>query len=195
MALTNYTELQAAVAAWSNRRDLTALIPDFITLAEDRINRALRVREMQVEMTPDTIFEGVISVPSGTVGVKTIWLDSDQKRPLEARPYEDLLARGTTGTPTGWARQGESFYFDGAGDVAGVLYHRIAALADDAETNWLLTTHPNVYLYGALAELFDYTRNDGERDRWLDKFEATIADLNAGDMRDRYAGPLTVRVR
>jgi len=46
MSITNYTELKAGVADWLNREDLTAQIPDFITFAEARLNRTLRVREM-----------------------------------------------------------------------------------------------------------------------------------------------------
>jgi len=34
MALTTYTELKASIADWLNRSDLTAAIPDFISLAE-----------------------------------------------------------------------------------------------------------------------------------------------------------------
>jgi hypothetical protein len=39
MAINNYTELVAAIAEWLARDDLTARIPDFVTLAEAKINR------------------------------------------------------------------------------------------------------------------------------------------------------------
>jgi len=38
MSIATYSELQTAVADWMHRTDLTAKIPDFITLAESRIN-------------------------------------------------------------------------------------------------------------------------------------------------------------
>ena len=34
MAITNYTQLQSSIASWLLRDDLTAVIPDFITLAD-----------------------------------------------------------------------------------------------------------------------------------------------------------------
>ena len=194
MALSTYSELQASAIAWSARSDLAALTPDFVTLAEDRMNRALRVRQMQVSLS-DSIFDGCIAVPDGTVGVKTLWIDGNERTPLAARSYEDLLARGTQGTATGWAWQGDQFFFDGSGDVAGVLYERIPALSDDEPTNWLLTAHPTVYLYGTLAELFSYTRNLPQAEQWRLKFEAAINEINGADMRDRFSGPLQVRVR
>ena len=42
MALTTYTELKASVADWLNRTDLTAAIPDFITLAESKFSTELK---------------------------------------------------------------------------------------------------------------------------------------------------------
>ncbi len=48
MALTNYTELQASIADFLNRSDLTSVIPDFITMAEADMNRTLRIKEMSV---------------------------------------------------------------------------------------------------------------------------------------------------
>ena len=47
MAITNYTELQSALADYLIRSDLTARIPDFIALCEGRLNRTLRVRDME----------------------------------------------------------------------------------------------------------------------------------------------------
>jgi len=45
--ITDYASLQAEVAGWLARADLTSQIPTFIQLAEARFNRDVRVREMQ----------------------------------------------------------------------------------------------------------------------------------------------------
>jgi hypothetical protein len=37
MALSTYSDLQTAVATWLHRSDLTAIIPDLITLAETHL--------------------------------------------------------------------------------------------------------------------------------------------------------------
>ena len=55
MAFSNYTELQTSVADWLDRDDLTARIPDFITLAEARFNRLLRIRSMETEAEQVTV--------------------------------------------------------------------------------------------------------------------------------------------
>lgn len=46
-----YGGLKSSVAAWLTRDDLTALIPDFITLAEARLNDILRLAPMEKKAT------------------------------------------------------------------------------------------------------------------------------------------------
>ena len=46
MAISTYSDLQAAVGNWLNRTDLTDRVPDFIALSEAQMNRRLRVRQM-----------------------------------------------------------------------------------------------------------------------------------------------------
>ena len=46
MSYTNYTDLQASVAGYLGRSDLTTEIPDFIRFAELRLGRELRTRQM-----------------------------------------------------------------------------------------------------------------------------------------------------
>jgi hypothetical protein len=63
MALTTYTELKTSIADWLNRSDLTATIPDFISLAEAQIERTLRTRQMltRTTLTIDGEFESTQS--------------------------------------------------------------------------------------------------------------------------------------
>ena len=87
MALGTYSDLQAAVVGWSNRSDLAALIPDFIMLAEERMNRELRVRQMETPLAATAIASNTIAVASNTVGVKTLWITGYESEPLEAQTY------------------------------------------------------------------------------------------------------------
>jgi hypothetical protein len=51
MSLATYDDLKLAAANWLNREDLTGAIPDYITLAEARINDRLRVAQMETTAT------------------------------------------------------------------------------------------------------------------------------------------------
>ena len=64
MALVTYTDLQASVAAWLKRSDLTSAIPDLITLAETEIFRKLRTYEMETAFVGTIAATGYMSLPA-----------------------------------------------------------------------------------------------------------------------------------
>ena len=65
MALANYTDLQASVASWLNRADLTAQIPDFIALAESSIGNDVRLRDMVTTGTLTTVVaQNYVTLPA-----------------------------------------------------------------------------------------------------------------------------------
>ena len=51
MALTTYDELKSSIADFLDRDDLTTVIPDFITLAETKMNREIRHWRMEKRAT------------------------------------------------------------------------------------------------------------------------------------------------
>ena len=63
MAISTYSELKASIANFLNRDDLTATIPDFISLAESSINNEIRHWRMETraETTIDSQFTGIPS--------------------------------------------------------------------------------------------------------------------------------------
>lgn len=185
-----YTELQAKIAAWLNRTDLTAIIPDFISLTEERINRHLRVRQMEVAMPLTTIVDNLITPPAGTVDVKTLWLDGYEATPLKIQTFESAQSWQTDGLTTLFAWKGTDLYFNGSGEVRGVLYEQIPSLADE-ETTWLSESAPSVYLFGGLMEASLYLRKDAST--WESRFKQALDEIAGNDKR--YNGPLVARAR
>src|SRR3954471_22204853 len=82
MALANYTDLLASVASWMNRTDLGSVIPDFVTIAEGRIARDLRVRKQLTSTTLST------SASTRLVALPTDWLE-----------FENVSIAGSPETP------------------------------------------------------------------------------------------------
>jgi hypothetical protein len=191
--ITNYTELKAAIATWIHRTDLTSVIPDFISLAEERMNRHLRTREMEVTLAETLIVDGRIPMPAGTVAVKTIWVPNYEATPLRAQPYEQVLTMGINSIPTAWARQGADLVFDGNGSVQGVLYEGIDRLGDSNASNWLLASHPSVYLFGALAEASTYVKNVEDAMLYQQRMDRAMDEISGNSMRDSVGGPLVSR--
>jgi hypothetical protein len=195
MALGTYSDLQTAVASYLHRSDLTAVIPDFITLAEERMNRALRVRQMEVVLAETAITDGAIAVPADTAGVKTLYIVGYESSPLLPQSYDFIVSRGSDGVPAYFAWQVDSFLFDGSGTVTGVLYEKIPALSVSNTTNWLLTAYPSAYLHGALMEACVYLRDEAGIAFFDGKFQQALGEIAGSAMRDSYSGPLVARAR
>jgi len=186
-----YSELLAKVAAWLNRTDLTGVIPDFVELAEERINRHLRVRAMEVNLAATPIVDNEITLASDVLDVKTLWVPGYEGTPLKPQTLETVIANGVEGIPAIFAHKaGNVLRFDGSGSVQGVLYQRIPVLAT-AGSNWLSNSAPSVYLFGALSEAALYI--GGDPSVWEAKFQKALDEIHGNDKR--FNGPLVVRAR
>ena len=89
--ITNYTELKASIAAWGKRNDLTAVIPDFITLAEKRIKKAVNMRSMEVEASLASVpSSALITLPTDFQVAIALFDNSTDKREklVQLRPVD-----------------------------------------------------------------------------------------------------------
>ena len=180
-----YAGLQASVADFLNRADLAGAVPDFIALAEAQMARKLRCRRMVGRATA-TVASEYEALPGDFAAPISMWLDSG--RPLDC-VAPDAMAQlkwgwgETAGTPSAYAVVGGEFEFgpvpDGPYTATLTYYARAPALSDAAPGNWLLTSHPDAYLYGALCQSAPYLQDDERLAVWAPLFEAAIADINA----------------
>jgi hypothetical protein len=76
MAIGQFSELKTAIANYLSRTDLTSRIPEFVSLAEDRIGLDLRVRAMEASV--DLVIGKVRSdtTVGGTANVITLTMDT-----------------------------------------------------------------------------------------------------------------------
>jgi hypothetical protein len=201
VALSNYSDLVSAVGDWLARSDLAARSPDFIALAEARINRELRVREM-LDQVSSSVSEQTIALPSDFLEVYRLTLDTENDVPLEYRPIEDSelrVAGLTSGQPMWFSILGDDIQLypapDGTYDYTLDYYARVPALTSSATTNWLMTKAPDLYLFGALCEAESFLQNDERIAIWEAKFQAAKRSLNGADQRaKRSSAPRRMRV-
>jgi len=191
MAITTYAELQTAIANWLERDDLTARIPEFIALCEDRLALDLRVRAM--EATTDlTISAQNTALPTGFVGVRRLYLDNDPQR-IEFMPPEHFWNTGIsqeTGTPKAFTIEGGNLVVAPAPDVTytGKLLYwkRLTAFSGSTDTNDVLTSYRGLYLYGSLFEAAVYLEDDAAAAKFARMYEDVLARVNKSDSRDRF---------
>jgi len=206
MALSTYTELKDAIADWLDRSDLTARIPDFIALAEARINRELRIRPMEVRSTMyATVDQQYFNLPGGYIQMRNIQLNTNPTTPLEyitPEMLDRLYGSTTTGKPRAYTLIGDEIQLapipDSAYQIEMAFYEKFTPLGDGTSgtvtNNWLTANAPDVLLYGALMEAEPFIKNDERIPVWLNGYSNAIDKLQKQDQRDRHSGS-AMRVR
>ena len=197
MAIGTFAELKTATANWLDRSDLTARIPEFITLAEARFNRILRTRDMETVSTAISTAAGTreYSLPTGFVQMKEFHLTTDPLTPL-AYITPEMMTRIWAGSGQG---KPEVFTIiadnvrlgpnpDAVYTTSMLYYKTFTALSDSATTNDMLTNNPDVYLYGVLLEAEPFIMNDARVQIWATAFQQAIGDIQNQDNKDRHSG-------
>lgn len=197
MSIANYTELKAAVADHLTRSDLTAVIPDLITIGESRLNRKLRLLEMEQTASLSASQDSrVVALPSRFLEALSLRLTaSGEEYSLVQKDTTDLdrLIASSSGQPRLYAVSSQ-IEFERPADQAYALtlrYFRRLDLATD-ETNFLLTAQPDIYLYSALLAATPRIKNDSRIPIWKGFVDEFIREANRQAARTRGKGELTV---
>ena len=179
MALNTTADLQAAIADWLNRSDLSAQIPDFLTLAQLKINRRLSIVEQEIlaEITP------VAQATTLPVGTKYVISVSDSKgRRVEAVSMSELLDYAAEGgSVTRYSVSGDKIYFaptpaSDNTDAFSVLYSADKDLNGGDSGPVLLQ---DIYLNAALHEAYVYLKDDGRVAYFKGMVDEGVANVQA----------------
>ena len=196
MAISNYTELQTAVANWLDRDDLTDRIPEFISLAEARFNRVLRLRSMETKQTASTVAgQRNLALPTNYIQMRNFQVNSSPLTTLSyvtPEIYDRVWGGSTSGTP--------KFYTILANEVSlgpipatvmtveMLFYKKFDSLSSSTATNWLITNAPDIYLYGSMLEAEPFIMNDERVPLWAQALQQGVSDLQEQDNKDRHSG-------
>lgn len=191
MALSTFAELKASIADWLNRADLTSQIPDFITMAEARFNRELRCDDMDESATL-TITSGAATVPTGLLSVRSIKLTSDPYTVLKYQPPSVIEEADPedTGAPGFYTRVGAGFVMWPPTSAAARIRYRkvLTPLSDGAPSNWLLASHPDLYLATPLALAYGLIKDEQRFQLWESAATGLIAAINRANLMQQEDG-------
>lgn len=202
MSITTHGELKTAVKAWLNRNDLESQIPDFIRLAEQRIvyggegpypSQALRVPAMQTRAT-GTISSNAIAFPSRFIEpIRLLATSGSVSWLLQYVPATQFNQTVSTDHPTDYTYLNNQIETQGTGAADYTLdyYQAFSNLTADADTNWLLTNAPGVYLYASLIESAPFIGDLGQLNIWLAMLKSQISAVSQSTRRQ--GGALQVR--
>ena len=205
MALNTFTALKASIADFLNRDDLTAVIPDFISLAEAQINRDVRHWKMEtrsdgqqdpadeyMQIPPDWV-ETIRLHLTGT-GTSVVNLISRDAMADKRERNDD-----TSGTVMYYTHADGQFQLyptpNATTNFELLYYQKIPSLISNTD-NWLLLDSPDVYLYGALIHSAPYLAEDERVAIWAQMYSAAVARLNEASESARYSGSgLRLKIR
>lgn len=192
MSLSTYSDLLTAAANWLARADLTSRIPEFISLAESDFNRELRTRQMLVNNPAFVISGEFVNVPANFLEVKDWYLNTSPRKSITF--LSDDLATdmyNSSGPPKYYSISGEQFRISPipGGSYSTVLrYFQSVPPLQANLTNWLMTQHPNLYLFNVLLQGSLYIQNDQGAGKWLQAYQTELASIKSADQRARYGG-------
>ena len=186
----NYAELQDAVAKFLDRQDLTDEIPMFIELAEARMRRDVRERNMQVRAEA-MVYSEYMRMPCDWV--ETIRVIADD-RILRLADQFNIERFELTGPVAFYRHVEDKFQFlpapsnkDGCRIVVEYMAE-ISKLTDTADTNWLLEKYPDIYLYGALLSATSYLHDDQRIPIWTQAYGEAVSAANVASDKAEYSG-------
>lgn len=204
MALGTLPGLKTGLADLLNRPDISSeALSNFVTLAESQMNRRLRCRKMVSRFYAAVPASSeFVALPDDFIGPLDMMTGGDPMRRLKYLEPDSLANVKAANRFCG----GEcTKYYSIVGNtlrflplppsdmtVELVYWARVPALTDAAPTNWVLTDHPDVYLYGSAIQACIYLKTDPSTFGTL--FLQAISDVNDNDPVPSDAAALRTEV-
>lgn len=200
MAITTYAELQTAINNWTDRSgqaDFTNRLTEFITLAENRLNRVLPVRTAEVDTTlTGTLSSRLIALPPDFREPVALFLTTfgvqEELAPIMPGQY---ALETFDGVPNAWMINGTNIELDTPCDQAHTFKFRYRMQLFDlatTSTNWLLTNHPDVYLFSCLTEAYAWAQEAQKAAAWAQRAQSAIEEVSWQESRSKSVAKLRV---
>lgn len=208
MAIDTYSKLQSEILDTVNRTDLVADITEYspgtiegsvkraIAKAEKRIVRRLKTREFETSTTISMVAgTPTISTPSDHLMTKAMIIQTNPNVVLVSKDMTSLINDfpGTgTNIPSAFSLFGSNAYLrptpDAAYSVKWFYYYLPTPLSDSNTSNIILTTWPDLLLYGSLIELTAHIEDDNRIQLWKGAFDEAVKDITNDNMLNRWSG-------
>ena len=205
MALATYSDLKTSIANWLNRSDLTSEISeDFIVLTEKDFNSKLRIRKMNATDSSFSINAETVALPNGFLQVRDFYIvEGSTKHPLNyitPAQMDQIKGSSTSGMPETFTILGDNFRFapTPSSTYTGVLnyYKEFDPLSNSNTSNYILSNHPAIYLYGSLYHAANFLGGVEPRQvqQWQQMYATALERLERNDREDQYGNaPLQQR--
>lgn len=190
MALDTYANLKQALERFSKRTDIIDLLDDFIDLCETRINSKLQLRSNEQRATA-SLSTRFLALPDAFLEMRRLTITGSPSYDVRYKSPESMQIQTTSGRPRYFTVTSQ-IEFDRVPDSSYTIemsyYAKLTALSSSNTTNDVLTNYPDLYLYGSLAELHRWARDEETANYYDGLFENKLIDAQKQEKRGRY-GP------
>lgn len=200
MTINTYATLQTALDNWLDRTNVAARSAEFIALFEAHFRRkGARVRRGMQRDTNATISTEYEPLPDDFLSCVSFKINSSPVRslkPVSMEWIDENYVNAETGVPLFYAITGTEVRFAPAPDATytgEMVYHTFDALSDSNTSNWLLASHPDLYLYGALVEAEPFYLNDPRMVVWKARRDEIMEELVRSEKRAQWGVGMRVR--
>lgn len=192
MALATYSELVSTVESYLARSDLTSIIPTFVQLAQQRMTRDLRTREM-LKVSTTTATDGTVEIPTDFLEMREIHFQGNPPITLMYESpdkfFRDMMTT-TSGLPVYYTIIGYEFQFAPTPDSSKTLqllyYAKPTFISSTVSSNLYLANYSDALLYATLAEAEPYLMNDNRIQVWATMYDRAIQNIMESDIGKKF---------
>nr|ADD96568.1 constituent protein [uncultured organism MedDCM-OCT-S11-C359] len=145
-----------------------------------------------------------VALPSGFLQVRDLFILSGGTKYaltyMTPPQMDQIKGSSTSGMPVAYTIIGDNFRFAPTPDstYTGTLnyYKSFDALSDSNTTNYILTNHPAIYLYGSLYHAANFLGGvePARLQQWQGMYTTALERLERNDREDQFSGsPLQIR--
>lgn len=185
-----YAELQAQIADYLHRTDLSAPLLGFIEKARVRIGRDLRSLEQEATTTLTGPTGAAFTLPAAFM--ELIRAESDGVPLRSVNPHELAFWESTPSAQV-YAIRGREMTVPGATEVFIWYYVIEAKLTSGSTEHPTMAAHPQVWLAASMLEAGLYTADQELLQTWSNVYSSEVAAVNARAKRSRAGtAPATI---
>ena len=201
-AFTSYDNLKTNIADYLARSDLTDKIPMFVSLAEKRLNRDLRLRQTLQQSTYSLSDGFTVPTPTDFLEMKDIHIDANPIVNLNFKTVSQfyrLSNSSANGVPVNYTLVSDNFGLaprpTGASTINMTYYKIPRVLSDTNPSNEYLEVCPDLLLYASLVESAPFLMNDERLATWEALYTRGLTSITKSDEQSEFpAQPLAVQI-
>ncbi|RVH49334.1 phage adaptor protein [Sinorhizobium meliloti] len=188
MIISDYASLLVDAGEYSGREDIAHNFPRFLGLAELKLNRGLRVADMEVT-DEISLIDGDGTLPADFLEAREV--KNASGIPIRAVSLQQLTNSymDRVGTPAAaYAIVGSTIRVRpvSENDLTVTYYARIPALTPSNPTNWLLEKAADVYLFALVNEIAIWGKDVEGATAAQQLLMLAISGLKIEDERSRW---------